>query len=435
MTQKTILRKLKNWLIKTSSKEKFMETRDLIMNSSWKNRIIFLVLIIVIGVLIRYAFIKSKAGKVTYETAKVEKGTLITSVSATGPVTTSNIQEVTTQASGVVKKMYVEDGQKVFKGQIVTEIELDLVGEQRNASSYASYLNAVKGVNSANNSVRQAKASLEYTYDQIKGHDTDETLQMKDTRTKAEVAYDNAYDGLKTANASLVSAQYSFNQTSPIIKAPSSGVINLSVAQGSQISAGSSQDASNQRIATITTEGTPIISVSISEIDALKVKTNQKVNITFDSIEDKTFTGKVVAMDKLGTTTSDVVNYPALVQMDSGTSSILPNMVANVYIITEIKTDVLLVPSTAISMVDETSTVQIMKDGNISTVQVEIGSSNDSQVEIVTGLNEGDEVVTSTVISGATEESQDMSTSPFSGMGRTQSSGVRNIRFEGPPGF
>ena len=423
--------------MKISFKDKFSGIKKCVIKSSWKNRAVLLVVVLGLLFAVRYLIAKLQDEKVTYETSLAEKGTLVKSVSATGSVTTSNIQEVTTQTSGVVKKMYVEDGQEVFKGQIIAEIELDLVGEQRNASAYASYLNAVKGVNSANNSVRSARASLDYTYDQIKGHDTDETLQMKETRTKAEVSYDNAYDGLMTANASLTSAQYSYKQTAPIIKAPVSGIVNLSVAQGSQISAGSSSDASNQRIATITFEGAPIISVGISEADVAKVKTNQKANITFDSIADKTFTGKVVAMDKLGNSTSDVVTYTALVQMDSGTSGVLSNMVASIYIITEVKTDVLLIPSEAISISsDGISTVQVMKDGKLEVVQVETGSVNDTHTEIVSGLNEGDEVRTSTLsFATGTSTNSDTTTSPFSGIGgtsRSGSSGRQEIRFMGP---
>ncbi len=418
-----------------SLKNRFTLFKNYIRKISWKFRIILLVVIIGLGFLSKYFISKSRSGKVTYETAKAEKGTLISSVSASGTVTTSNIQEVTTQASGIVKKMYVEDGQKVIKGQTIAEIELDLVGEQRNASSYASYLNAVKGLNSANNSVRQARASLDVVYDQIKGHDSDETLAMKETRTKVEVSYDNAYDGLKTAQASLVSAQYSHNQSSPIIKAPATGTVNLSVAQGSQISAGSSSDASNQRIATVTTEGAPIITVGISEIDVEKVKTNQKANITFDSIEDKTFTGKVVAMDKLGTSNNNVISYTALIQMDSQSQQVLPNMATSVYIITDIKSDVLLVPSTAVTSNNGGIYVQILKNGKPVMTQVETGKSNDSQTEIISGLSEGDEVITSTVGANASNQSQNSTTSPFSGIGRssqTGPSGRQEVRFFGP---
>ena len=81
--------KLKNWFLK----------------SSWKMKVLILLVILGIGFLMNTMIGKSQDGKVTYQTSKVEKGTLITSVSATGSVTTSNIQEVTTQSTGVIKKM------------------------------------------------------------------------------------------------------------------------------------------------------------------------------------------------------------------------------------------------------------------------------------------------------------------------------------------
>jgi len=397
-------------------------------------KIIVLILFVALGYLIYWKISTSVAKQPQYQTSIVEKGTLTTSVSASGLVTTSNIQEVTTQASGVVGEMYVEDGQKVTKGQKTAKIELDLIGTQRNAAAYASYLNAVKSLNSAQNNYRSAQASLEVVYDEIKGHESDETLAMKEKRTKAEVANDNAYDGLITAQAQLNSAALSFSQTSPNITAPSSGVIKLSVAKGSQISAGSSSDASNQRLATITTEGMPLLSVNVSEIDVSKVATGQKVIITLDSIEDKTFTGKVLAVDNLGTSTNSVVTYKSLIRLDTNSAQILPNMAVTAKIITDIKTDVLLLPTSAVSTTNEISTVQIIKDSKVTTVQVEVGSSNDTQTEITSGLNEGDEIITSTITTGTVNSDQSNSTSPFSGIGRSGNSGSVIRSQGGPPG-
>jgi len=381
---------------------------------------VFLI-IVALTVFLGWKFFSGRTKQVQYQTAKVEKGILITSVSASGTVTTSNNQEVTTQASGVVKEMYIEDGQDVTKGQKIAEIELDLVGTQRNAAAYSSYLNAVKSLNSAQNNYRSTQASLEVVYDEIKGHESDETLAMKEKRTKAEVANDNAYDGVTTAQAQLNSAALSYSQTSPTITAPSFGLIKLSVAKGSQISAGSSSDASNQRLATITTDGMPVISVNVSEIDVSKVKTGQKATITFDSIEDKTFTGKVLAVDNLGTSANSVVTYTTLIQLDTNSAQILPNMAVTVEIITNIKTDVITVPTTAITTTNNQSTLQVKKDNKITTVQVEIGSTNDSQTEIASGLNVGDEVVTATITTETTQ-SQNSTTSPFSGLGGTSRS-------------
>src|SRR4030065_2115290 len=107
------------------------------------------VILIVIGIL------KLAAGNgdvVTYQTSKVEKGTIVSSVSASGQVLTTNILSITTEASGVVKKVYVKDGDKVTAGQKLAEITLDTAGCGRKVQAYASLVSAQNSVNSANNS-------------------------------------------------------------------------------------------------------------------------------------------------------------------------------------------------------------------------------------------------------------------------------------------
>lgn len=356
-----------------------------------------------------------KSAQPQYQTSQVEKGDLVVSVTASGAVTTSNVQEVTTQASGVVSMMYVTDGQKVTKGQKIAQIDLDLVGKQRYTTAYASYLNAQKSVDTANNAYRASQASLAVVYDEVKGHDADETLVMKDTRTRAEVANDNAYAGTITAQAQLNAASLTFSQSSPNITAPSNGTIRLSVTEGSQISAGSSTDASNQRIGTVTTDGTPIVSLNLSEIDVLKVQTLQKASVTFDSISDKTFTGKVVAIDKLGTSTSGVTTYTTLIKLDINSENILPHMAGSANIITNVKNDVLLVPLSAIVTQNSQKFVRTLKNGALTEIPVEVGLVSSTQAEIVSGLSEGDTIVTSII--QATTTGTNTSTSPFSAIG------------------
>ena len=400
-----------------------------------RNKFLLIFVAILTAAVIWQIMAKSQKNQVTYETAPAEKGTLITSISASGNVTTANIQEVTTQASGVVRQLNVEDGQKVVKGQKIAELELDLVGSQRFASAYSSYLAAQKGVNSANNSYRSSQSSLAVVYDEIKGHDSDETLLMKEKRTKAEVANDNAYDGMLTAKAHLSSAYLSYNQSSPAITSPASGVVKMSVVEGSQLSsAGSSVDASNTRIATINTDGLPIVNVSVSEVDVTQVKTGQKATLTFDSIEDLSFTGKVVAVDNLGTSTSGVVTYSVIIRLDEKSNLILPNMAVSAQIITSIKPEVLMIPSSAVNTADGASSVQVKKDGQITSVQVDTGSSNDTMTEITSGISEGDEVVTS-VITPDSGTSGESAVSPFSGLGRSgTSTGGREFRMVFPGG-
>ncbi len=379
---------------------------EFVKNKKNRKFIIGAAIVLVVAGFFVFQQVKKNSQKPQVQTATVEKGTIISSVSASGNIVSSNIENVTTQASGTVKKVYVSDGDQVSAGQKLAEIDLDVQGEQNYLSAYSSYIGAVNSLNAANNSYRSSQASLAVVYDEIKGHDDDETLEMKEKRTKAEVANDNAYDGLKAAEVKLNSASLSLKTSTPVITAPVAGTIkSVTIAEGMNI--GTEETASgsraNQRIATIATEGLPIATFDVSEIDVLLIKPGQKATITLDAITDMTFTGKVVSVDRVGTTSNNVTTYPVIIQLDTSSDQILPNMAATANIIVETKSDVLLVPSSAIQSQDGQETVTILKNGQQQTLSVETGLSSDTQIEIVSGLSEGDEVVTGTVTATSQE--------------------------------
>jgi len=201
-----------------------------------------------------------------------------------------------------------------------------------------------------------------------------------------------------------------------------SGVVsNLSITPGltiavSSVSQNSSSNTSSsgnsQTIGTITLEdGTPQASISLTEIDVVKIKPSQKVTLTLDALPDKTFTGKVSAVNTNGSVSSGVTTYPTTITFDTAVDTIYPNMAVNATIITDVKNNVILVPSSAVQTSNGISTVRVMKDGQPTSVQVEVGDSNDTQIEIISGVNVGDTVVTGQT--GATTPGSTGATSPF----------------------
>jgi RND family efflux transporter MFP subunit len=363
--------------------------------------------LVVVSILFVFFRLKNAGTKVSYQTSQVEKGTIISSVSASGQILTANTFPISTSASGVVKKVYVTDGQTVSKGQRIAEIELDSEGAKNHASSYSNYLSAQVSLNSANNSFRSTQASAENILDQLKGHDTDETLAQKDQRTKAEVARDNAYDGIKSAQAKLNSAALDYQASSPVIIAPNSGIVdNITVVAGLTL-----PTSTTTQVAVIHSKGTPLASFNLSEVDISKIKQGQKATIKLDSIADKTFTGKIVSVNKMGSVTSGVTNYPVIISFDTEVPEALSNMSASANIILETKDNVLLVPSSSIQVQSGQSVVKVLKNGKEESVNVETGLSSDTQIEIISGLTEGDEVITSTT--GATNQSGSSGASVF----------------------
>jgi len=402
-------------------KEKIKNYLQEILRDRRKKIGVVVLLGVIIG-LIGWQTLGKKEEQPQTQTTKVEKGTIISSVSASGQVLTSNMTHVTTQATGMVKKVYVTNGDLVYTGQTIAAIELDSQGKQNQAQTYVSYLSAKSSLALAGANYYTLQSDL-FAKNQtfmngavVRKLAEDDPLYIQQNADwlASEIKFNNYQTDLAKTKASLNSAWLTYQQTQSVITAPSSGTINsLTIAEGMNFGS-SGETSANQRVASISSKGTPLASFNLSEIDVSQIKPGQKATVTIDSLTDKTFTGKVVSVDRVGTVTSGVVNYPVIIRLDTSSDQILPNMAASVSIIIATKSDVLLVPSSAVQTQEGQTTVKVLKNGQQQIVSVEIGLSSDTQTEIVSGLSEGDEVITGTTSSGQTLQGGE---SPFSGFG------------------
>ncbi len=375
--------------------------------------------------------------EIQYQTAKVEKGTLVTSVTASGTVSSGNSASITSNATGIVKELYVKNGDTVSAGDAIALVSLDQSAQAEQTQAWASYLSAQNNLNAAKskmNSLQAAlfKANQEFVTDA--GTDSPDTadpkyIMEKATWQQAEADYNNQSGVIAQAEAALSSASLAYAQLSATITAPMSGVVsNLSITPGLSISNTNSSSSSNSdssssntsasnTFGTITlAESTPQASVNLSEIDVTKVKVGQKVTMTLDAFTGKTFTGKVAAINTNGTTTSGVTVYPVTLSFDTAVDNMYPNMAVSATIITDVKSDVLLVPVGAVQTSNGESTVRVMRAGQVSVVSVTTGDSNDTQIEILSGLTEGESVVTGQT-GGTTTRVSGQTTSPFGSTG------------------
>ncbi len=189
------------------------------------------------------------------------------------------------------------------------------------------------------------------------------------------------------------------------IKAPINGIISgVSVKNGDSVSSGSI-------VVTIISKQ-QIAELSLNEVDATKLKVGQKATMTFDAVSDLTITGEVSEVDTLGEVSQGVVTYGATIVLDTQDNQIKPGMSVSASIITKTRQDVLLVPNSAIKALGDENYVEIIKNDSISYSQtatlgvvsditpqrqiVIVGLSNDTMTEIISGVEEGDQIVTQT---------------------------------------
>lgn len=368
--------------------------------------------------------------QVQYQTARVERGTIVSSVSASGQILVANLIEVRTQASGQISKVYVEDDDKVSKGQKIAELKLDQQGQQKSASAWASYLSAKNTVDSANATAYTLRSTKDTAwkkfYDLAIGvayQNADGTARESERNSSvefqtaqadwlaAEAKYKNQQGVVEQAQAALNSAWLSYQLASSIITASIDGVIgDLTITPGMVLG----QAETAQKIAVIHSEGVPIASFNLSEVDVVKVKKGQKATIALDSQPDKEFNGKVIGVDKTGVVSQGVTNYPATIQLGAKALEILPNMAASATIVIGSKNDVLILPLSALQTRAGQNFARVVRNGKIQQVPVETGLTSDTETEIVSGLSEGEEVVIGAI---TPSDIRQQGTSPFGGFG------------------
>ncbi|MDO8751951.1 MAG: efflux RND transporter periplasmic adaptor subunit, partial [Candidatus Wolfebacteria bacterium] len=318
----------------------------------------------------------------------------------------------------------------------------DVSSQQKQAAAWASYLsaqNSLKSTQAKINSLQSALFKANQAFMNDKGaiqnpSEADKSdpkyIEENAEWLQAEADYKNQEGVINQAKASLNSSWLSYIQLSSTVTAPIAGKVSgLTLTPGLPITSnqaasttsttssnGSGSSGSGQNVGTIIAEqGSLQAAVNLTELDVVKVKPGQKVTLKLDALPDKTFTGKVSTVNTNGSVSSGVTTYPTTITFDTTADNIYPNMGVNTTIITDIKDNVILVPSAAVQTTSGQSTVRVMRNGQITQVPVEIGNSNDTQTEIISGINEGDVVITGNTAPVGT--SSQGATSPFGGGG------------------
>ncbi len=270
---------------------------------------------------------------------------------------------------------------------------VDAITNAQNSLDSAK-LSATSQLNSAENQIKSSHSSWQSAKDQLE----------KLTKPATEQAIASARSQVISAQAALEQAQNNYDNT--IITAPFDGqmaIMNVQV--GDQVSGSTIIGAliTTQKIATL----------SLNEVDASKIKVGDKVITTFDAVDGLSITGKVFQIDMLGTVSQGVVNYTVKVSFDTQDEQVKPNMSANCEIITTAKTDVVAVPNSAVKTDNSGNYYVQMLDANGSPFNktVQTGIANESITEIISGLNEGDKVVTQTIITGGATQVPSQSSS------------------------
>ena len=232
-------------------------------------------------------------------------------------------------------------------------------------------------INTAKNAVKSAEGALKQAQDQ---------LALKTAKPSySEISLYEAQVREAQANVDLIESQISDS----ILVAPQSGIITEINGE-----VGETITSAVDFISMITSENFRI-KANISEVDIAKVKIGDKVEITFDAFgPNKKFAGSVAEIDPAQTEISGVIYYKTTTIFAGNSEVIKPGMTANLDIITAQKDNVTVIPFQALKEKNKQKYVQVLENGILRDVFVEVGLKGDVNVEVLSGLTGGERVVT-----------------------------------------
>lgn len=396
-----------------------------------KKYVVIMSVIILIAGIAGYFYYK-RTPEVKYKTAPIERGSIVSSVAATGNLSAVTTVQVGTQVSGTIQKIYVDFNSRVNKGQAIAEIDPSLF----NASveqSQGNYLSAEANLQKAKVALADAERTLKRNKKMlVDGIISQGDFDVTETTVQSLKAAVKAAEGaLAQTRGSLMQSRTNLRYS--VIRSPVDGVvISRAVDVGQTVAA----SFSTPTLFTIAQDLTKMqIEVSVDEADISRIQLDQKVTFTVDSYPEQTFKGKVIQIRSAPIITQNVVTYVVVVNVDNSDMKLKPGMTANVSIEVAKKDDVLKLPPAALrfkpktngdetkekgngdragvsgqktanaggahggngatgKVRDRSQKVYLLKEGKPVAVQIKSGIANNNSIELLESeLKEGDEVI------------------------------------------
>lgn len=333
-----------------------------------------------------------KDKEICFETEPASLGSIQNSVTATGTIEPVTEVTVGTQVSGIVNKLYVDYNSIVKKGQIIAELDK---------------VNLISTLNSAKASLESAESNMEYETANYNRYKTlyEKGLVCADDYEQAKLSYDKAKESVVTAKESVTTAETNLGYAT--ITSPIDGVVlSKSVEEGQTVAASFetpelfviAQDLTNMQVV-----------ADVDEADIGDVKDGERVTFTVDAYPNDTFEGEVTQVRQEATEDNNVITYEVVISAPNADLKLKPGLTANVTIYTLEKTGVLSVPSKALrispteetigknKLVDEAkgkNKVWTINGNEVTSVAVEVGTTDGVNTEILSGISEGTEVIT-----------------------------------------
>ena len=352
-----------------------------------------------------------KKSTVNYISTTVEKTDIRTSITATGTIEPVTKVDVGTQVSGIIDKIYVDYNSEVKKGQVIAELD------KTNLTS--EYTSALSNLSNAQSNLRYQKSNYE-RYKTL----YDKGLVSANDFESARLSYQQAQATERVQQQNVSKARTNLGYAT--ITAPIDGVVLSKAVEEGQTVAASFNTPTLFTIAQDLTDMRVI--ADVDEADIGGVVQGQRVSFTVDAYPDDVFEGSVTQVRQEATTESNVVTYEVVISAPNKDLKLKPGLTANVTIYTLEKNNVLAISSKALrftpsdKLLENNQSIQDCKakdkvwkkEGDVfKAYPIQTGITNGTLTEIVSGLKEGDRILTEISATADNDAQEEQEKNPF----------------------
>lgn len=369
---------------------------------------IVLLIVVAIAIVIYQNMFAPRA--VPQNVAVVRRGDLSASVNATGKVRSKKSVRLTLPVSGIVQSINKYEGDSVNPGDVILTVRADDAARrvrqaEINVQSRQLDLSRAKSaprdedIEIARANVRKATlaaAAAEDAYNKNPNSQNESAREF--ARIDLEVARANfnrvtngptreEIEGLQNsltfAQMDLEAARNALNAAK--VTAPFTSTVTEILVRENEFTGGG-------QVATVSDLTALEIFADIDEIDVANVAVGQSVEVRLDAFPGELLQGKLTRLFPAASTQRGTTVYSAIIDFDAKNLKVRVGMGANLKILTIEKKNVLSVPNRALKNVGTRKAVRVVALGEPRDVFVETGVTNGSETEIVSGLNEGDQI-------------------------------------------
>ena len=374
------------------------------------------------------------SGAPRYETATASRGGLLVTVSATGTIEPTNQVDVGSEQSGLIEAMTVDENDHVTKGQLLAQLDLSKLNDAITRSQ-AELASAEAKVLQAAATEKESRVKLDrlQTVSKLSGGKVPSNTEME----TAEAALARASADVRAAKATVAEARATLNTdrtnlAKASIRSPIDGIVLARKMQPGQTVAASFETPVLFTIAENLSQME--LQVSVDEADVGQVRDGQRATFGVDAYPSRSYPATITRVGYGSTTTDGVVSYKTILRVDNDDLSLHPGMTATAEIVTAQRDDVLLIANEALRFTPQEATaparsrgivgsllpapppeqpkrqpaagdslpgrrtVWVLRDAQLTPVQITTGSTDGRQTEVTSGeLAAGDQVVTDAI--------------------------------------